>query len=90
MRILPTGTKSFIVSYHAGDRGRKVPIMRVVIGRYGRVTPDQARRLAHKLLGQIASGSDHADERAMARAMPSLGDGADVEAPVKECSEGEC
>ena len=54
--------------------GRKAPNKRVVIGRYGKVAPDQARRLAQKVLGKVASGDDPAEERAEARAMPTLGD----------------
>ena len=41
VRVHPTGAKSFIVNYRAGDGGRKAPNKRVVIGRYGRITPDQ-------------------------------------------------
>ena len=74
LRIHPAGTKSFIVNYRAGDGGRKAPNKRVTIGRYGRVTVDQARKLAQNLLGKVAGGADPAYERAMARAMPTLGD----------------
>ena len=69
VRVHPTGTKAFIISYRTGDGGRKAPSRRVVIGRCGRVTPDQAGRLAPRLLGQVAGGSDPAFEHAM----PSLG-----------------
>ena len=74
LRIHPAGTKSFIVNYRAGDGGRKAPNKRVTIGRYGRVTVDQARKLAQNFLGQVAGGADPAYERAMARAVPTLGD----------------
>ena len=74
VRVHPTGAKSFIVNYRSGDGGRKAPNKRVVIGRYGKVAPDQARRLALKVLGKVASGDDPAEERAEARAMPTLGD----------------
>ena len=47
---------------------------RVVIGRYGKVTADQARRQAQKILGKVADGDDPAKERAEARSMPMLGD----------------
>ena len=73
-RVQPSGTKSFIVNYRAGDGGRKAPNKRVVVGRYGRVTPDRARRLAQELLGRVAGGGDPAGERANARALPTLGD----------------
>ena len=74
VRVHPTGAKSFIVNYRSGDGGRKAPNKRVVIGRYGKVAPDQARRLAQRVLGKVASGDDPAEERAEARAMPTLGD----------------
>ena len=74
VRIHPSGTKAFIVNYRAGEGGRKAPNKRVVIGRYGKVSPDQARRMAQELLGKVAGGRDPAEERAEARAMPTLGD----------------
>ena len=46
----------------------------MVVGRAGRVTPDQARRLAQELLGRVAAGDDPAGERAEARSLPRLGD----------------
>ena len=58
VRIQPSGVKSFIVNYRAGDGGRKAPNKRVVLGRYGKVAPDQARRLAQKALGKVADGDD--------------------------------
>ena len=58
----------------AGDGGRKAPNKRVVIGRYGKVTADQARRRAQKILGKVADGDNPAEERAEARSMPTLGD----------------
>ena len=74
MRIHPSGTKAFIVNYRAGDGGRKAPNKRVVIGRYGQVSPDQARRMAQELLGKVTGGDNPAEERAEARGMPTLGD----------------
>ena len=73
-RVQPSGTKSFIVNYRVGDGGRKAPNKRVVIGRYGRVTPDRARRMAQELLGRVAGGDDPAGERAKVRGMPTLSD----------------
>ena len=74
LRVQPSGTKVFLVNYRAGDGGRKAPNKRVVIGRYGKVTVEQARKLAQNLLGQVAGGAGPAYERARARAMPTLGD----------------
>ena len=74
VRVQPSGTRSFIVNYRAGEGGRKAPNKRVVVGRHGRVTPDQARRKAQELLGRVAGGGDPAAERADARALPTLGE----------------
>lgn len=74
LRIHPSGARSFVVNYRAGDGGRKAPNKRVVIGRYGIVTVDQARKLAREVLGKVAGGGDPADERAKTRAMPTLAD----------------
>ena len=67
--MLYSGTKSFIVNHRAGDGGRKAPNKRVVIGRVG---PDEARRKARDMLGQVARGEDSAEERAEARGVPTL------------------
>ena len=72
VRIHPSGTKAFIVNYRTGDGGRKAPNKRVVIGRYGPVTADRARKLAHEVLGKVAGGNDPAGDRAEARGMPTL------------------
>ena len=77
VRVYPAGLKSFIVNYRAGYGGRKAPNKRVVIARCGAVTPDQARRLAKKILAKVAAGYDPADERAEGRAMPTLADAFD-------------
>ena len=74
VRVHPSGAKSFLVNYRAGNGGRKAPNKRVVVGRVGRVTPDRARRLAQELLGRVAAGDDPAEERAEARSLPRLGD----------------
>ena len=74
IRVHPAGTKSFVVNYRTGHGGRKAPNKRVVIGRYGNITPDKARRLARDILGRVAAGDDPAEERAGARAMATLGD----------------
>ena len=72
VRIQPSGTKSFLVNYRANGGGRHAANKRVVIGRFGRITPDQARRQAQELLGRVAAGDDPAGERARARGLPTL------------------
>ena len=77
VRVQPSGAKAFVVNYRTGSGGRKAPNKRVVIGRYGAVAPDQARRLAQELLGRVAGGGDPARERASRRRLPTLGEAFD-------------
>ena len=56
----------------AGDRGRTAANRRIVIGRHGPITADQARRRAREILGRVALGEDPAGDRARSRAMPTL------------------
>ena len=74
IRIHPSGAKSFIVNYRAGDGGRKAANKRVVLGRYGQIAPDQARKMAQATLGKVAGGGNPAEERAEARGTATLGD----------------
>ena len=71
--VYPSGRKSYIVNYRAGDGGRKAPNKRVMLGRCDRISADRARRMAHQVLGNVAGGGDPANERAEARGMPALG-----------------
>ena len=50
------------------------PNKRVVTGRYGPVTADQAPRKAQEFLGKVAGQDDPAVDRAEARGIPLLGD----------------
>ena len=72
VRLQPSGAKTFVVNYRSGSGGRTAPNKRVTLGRFGRITPEQARRMAQELLGKVASGEGHAQERAESRDMPTL------------------
>jgi integrase len=61
-RVFPSGTKSFLLDYRAGRRMR-----RVTIGRYGVLTPQQARDRAVKLLAEVGDGGDPAERRTLKR-----------------------
>ncbi|MDP4918872.1 MAG: Arm DNA-binding domain-containing protein, partial [Haliea sp.] len=47
LRVSPKGAKSFVLRYHNNGRNLDYPI-----GRYGDLTPTQARERATKLTGQ--------------------------------------
>lgn len=58
LRLASTGTKTFII-----DKKVHGKLVRLNIGRYGELTAEQARKEAQKLLGQLASGRQPAEER---------------------------
>ncbi|WP_338664109.1 Arm DNA-binding domain-containing protein [Pararoseomonas sp. SCSIO 73927] len=63
VRIYPSGRRGYLVQYRSAGRSR-----RANIGFHGRLTADEARKEAMKLLGQVAKGGDPAEERATRRA----------------------
>ena len=65
-RLNANGSLSYLVEYRAG-RGRGFPVRRIVLGKHGALTPDQARSLAKKTLASVLSGDDPAAERANRR-----------------------
>ena len=72
VRVQPTGVKSYFVNYRAGDGGRKAPNKRVVIGRHGKISSGRARRLARRMLDEVAHGGDPAGGHDGAPGMPVL------------------
>lgn len=64
VRAMPSGLKVFILQYR-NDEGRS---RRIVLGRYGVLTVEQARKQAIMKLGAVAGGNDPAEERAKSRA----------------------
>jgi integrase len=68
LRVEKSGAKTFIVRYRADGGGRTAPQRFVTIGRFGPLTPDEARKQAKVILGGVAQGEDPADERRAKRA----------------------
>ena len=64
---------SYAVECKAG-RGRGAPTRRVTIGPIGKMTPDEARAAARRVLGAVAHGEDPAAEKASERRALPLGE----------------
>lgn len=63
IRMKPSGAASYLVQYRTKEgRGR-----RLVLGRIGEMTPDQARELAKEKLRAVRHGADPSAERRAAR-----------------------
>jgi hypothetical protein len=70
VRVRAAGGMSCIVLYKAGS-GRRAPTRRVTLGSIGKMTPEQARKAAEKVLGSVAHGEDPAaDKAALRRSQP--------------------
>jgi len=67
-----TGVKTFFVRYRPKGTGRSGPRRYFKIGRYGVVTPAEARNEARRVLGRVAAGEDPAAEIAEARGAISV------------------
>jgi hypothetical protein len=59
LRVKPSGRKSYFVRYRSPS-GRE---RRITLGQHGRITPDQARKLAQQVFGRVAAGEDPAEQR---------------------------
>jgi integrase len=63
LRIKPSGVRSFIIQYRNSSNVSR----RVTLGKFGVLTPDQARKVAKQTLADVARGGDPAEKRAQDR-----------------------
>lgn len=73
LRITKGGTKSFVFQYRVGG-GRSGTLKRPRIGRYGTLTPAQARDIAKDWAADVAKGGDPAGDRQAKREEPRMKD----------------
>jgi hypothetical protein len=74
VRIQPSGVMSYVAKYRAGS-GRRAPTRRVTLGRVGKITPDEAYKLAKR---SATHGLDPAAVKAADRQAPTLGEVANL------------
>ena len=74
LRVSPGGTKSFFVQCRTGAGRRSDRNRKVTLGRFPAMTPADARKRAQALIGAMQDGRDPSQDRARARALPTLGE----------------
>jgi integrase len=84
LRAKASGVKTFVMQY----RNRSGRSRRLSLGNLGKVTLDQARKEAVKLMGQVAAGHDPAEERRMRLRSETISQLADVY--MREHCAGRC
>lgn len=78
LRIYPTGEKSWIFEYRAGEGGRRVAKKRITIGKVTDFTADGARKAADSLRSAVKTGSDPQGEKSRQREASTVADLADA------------
>ncbi|RIV85950.1 tyrosine-type recombinase/integrase [Aurantiacibacter zhengii] len=68
------GTKTYVVKYRVGAGGRSARQRWITLGRHGRLTPDQARKLAREVLVAACKGEDPQGEKMSQRGEMRLSD----------------
>jgi integrase len=68
LRVKPSGIKSFLIQYRNTHNVSK----RMTIGRFGVVSPEQARTKAERLLADVSDGADPSKDKHDARNAPTM------------------
>lgn len=77
LRVFPSGQKSWVFEYRAGEGGRGAQKKRLTLGKVGDFTPDQARKEADRLRTAVKTGGDPQAAKTERRAAPTVADVAD-------------
>lgn len=67
LRVMPSGAKTYQAQYRKGGRTR-----RVSVGRHGKITVEEARKLAKEIMGQVAKGENPAEDISQHRKAPTI------------------
>jgi integrase len=76
LTVSPSGLKTFVLRYRA--KHKFAPKRFVKLGQFGPISPEEARRMAKEILGQVAGGNDPAFDKSQAnKAAITFGDACD-------------
>jgi integrase len=67
VRVMPSGVKTFVLEYRPGSGGRGISKKRLTLGKYGSMTPEQARKAAQEALARVRLGEDPQAEKTRQR-----------------------
>ena len=72
VRVMPSGSKAWIVEFRPNGGGRKVATKRMTLGQTRTLNADEARKAARDILAAVRLGQDPARERTLNRDTPIL------------------